>query len=116
MKATRNHKAYWAFLGHRISGLALGVFLPIHFYVLGMAIEDTTRLSEFIQLADMPAFKFGEWGLVIFLSIHMSFGLRLLVMELFSWRSVHDARLSWITWGVLTAAAFGLLFVLGVMG
>ena len=116
MKAARNHKAYWTFLGHRLSGLALGVFLPIHFYVLGMALEGSTRLNDFIQLADMPAFKFGEWGLVILLSIHMSFGLRLLAIEFISWRSVNDARLSWITWGVVTSAAFGLLFVLGVMG
>jgi hypothetical protein len=46
----------------------------------------------------------------------MSFGLRLLAIEFISWRSVNDARLSWITWGVVTSAAFGLLFVLGVMG
>jgi fumarate reductase subunit D len=64
----------------------------------------------------MPAFKLGEWGLVVFLSMHMSFGLRLLALELLPWRSVHDARLSWISWGVVTSAVFGVLFVMGVMG
>ena len=28
MKSARNHQAYWAFLGHRLSGLALALFLP----------------------------------------------------------------------------------------
>ena len=27
----RNHPAWWAFLVHRISGLALALFLPLHF-------------------------------------------------------------------------------------
>ena len=28
----RQHPAYWAFLVHRISGVALALFLPIHFW------------------------------------------------------------------------------------
>ncbi len=116
MKASRNHPAYWAFLGHRLSGLTLGVFLPVHFYVLGMALQDANRFDQFIRLADMRAFKIGEWGLVILLSIHMCFGLRLLALELLSWRSVGDARLSWIAGGVLVSLLIGLLFALGVMG
>jgi fumarate reductase subunit D len=116
MRASRHHPAYWAFLGHRLSGLALGVFLPIHFYVLGMALEDANRFDQFIRLADMKAFKMGEWGLVILLSTHMCFGLRLLALELLNWRSVRDARLSWITGGILISMVFGLLFAFGVMG
>jgi fumarate reductase subunit D len=58
----------------------------------------------------------GEWGLVILLSTHMCFGLRLLALELLNWRSVRDARLSWITGGVLISMVFGLLFAFGVMG
>jgi len=116
MKASRNHPAYWAFLGHRLSGLALGIFLPIHFYVLGMALEDVGRFDQFIRAADMQAFKVGEWGLVILLSMHLSFGLRLLVLELLTWRSVRDARLSWIVGGVWVSVLFGALFAWGVMG
>ena len=38
--AHRNHPAYWAFVLHRLSGLALALFLPVHLYVLSMAIGD----------------------------------------------------------------------------
>ena len=33
----RNHPGFWAFALHRVSGLALVLFLPFHFLVLGLA-------------------------------------------------------------------------------
>lgn len=115
MTSPRNHKAYWAFLGHRLSGLALGLFLPAHFYVLGLALEQAGRLDRFLQLSEMGAFKLGEWGLVILLSVHMCFGIRLLAMELLPWSHARDARLSWITWGGVLSFTLGLVFVAGVI-
>lgn len=115
MKSPRNHRAYWAFLGHRLSGLALGLFLPAHFYVLGLALEDKARMDAFLRFANMGAVKFGEWGLVLLLSIHMCFGLRLLALELLPWSTTRDARLSWIGWGGCVSLGIGLIFVLGVL-
>ncbi len=115
MKSPRNHQAYWAFLGHRLSGLALGIFLPAHFYVLGMALEEADRLDRFLKLAEMGAVKFGEWGLVLLLSVHMCFGLRLLAMELLPWSTTRDARLSWIGCGAAISLAIGFVFVAGVL-
>ena len=34
----RNHPAWWAFLVHRLSGIALALFLPLHFWALGQAL------------------------------------------------------------------------------
>lgn len=115
MRSPRNHQAYWAFVGHRVSGLVLGLFLPVHFYVLGLALEDSQRLDGFLKLAEMGAVKFGEWGLVILLSVHLCFGLRLLALELLPWSSTRDARLSWIVWGGLVSMAVGLVFAAGVI-
>ena len=115
MKSPRNHRAYWAFLGHRLSGLVLGIFLPAHFYVLGMALEEAGRLDRFLKLSEMGAFKFGEWGLVLLLSVHLFFGLRLLAMELLPWSTTRDARLSWIGWGGAISLAIGFVFVAGVL-
>lgn len=114
MKSARNHQAYWAFLGHRISGLALALFLPVHFYVLAMALDEA-RLDGFLKLADMPAMKIGEWGLVLLLTLHMFFGLRLLALELLPWRSPRDARVAWIGWGFAVSMATGLVFIAGVI-
>ena len=30
---SRGHAGYWAFVVHRISGIALTLFLPLHFFV-----------------------------------------------------------------------------------
>lgn len=115
MKSPRNHQGYWAFLGHRLSGLALAIFLPAHFFVLGLALERDGRLDAFLKFSDMGAAKFGEWGLVLLLSLHFFFGLRLLALELLPWSSTRDARLSWITWGGAISLGIGLIFVAGVI-
>ncbi|KAB7604298.1 succinate dehydrogenase/fumarate reductase transmembrane subunit [Verminephrobacter eiseniae] len=115
MRSPRNHRAYWAFLGHRLSGLALGLFLPAHLYVLGLALEESRRLEQFLKFAELGAVKFGEWGLVILLSLHMCFGLRLLALELLPWSSSRDARLSWITWGAVLSAVVGVVFAARVL-
>jgi len=60
----RAHPAWWAFLVHRVSGLALAVFLPLHFLALGSALNGEASLDGFLRFADRPLFKFGEWGLV----------------------------------------------------
>jgi len=107
----RRHRSYWAFIGHRISGVALALFLPLHFLVLGLALEGAAELDRFLVLAEMPLFKVAEWGLVVLLTIHLFFGLRLLALELLPWRG--DAREGWITAGIGAAVVAGGAFLLG---
>ncbi len=114
MKAVRNHRAYWAFVGHRVSGLLLAVFLPLHFWALGLALEGAARLDGFLKFAELPLVKFAEWGLVILLGLHLAFGLRLLVLEFLPWRAPNDARLSWVGWGTGLAMLVGAVFLIGV--
>ena len=64
----RSHPAYWAFLMHRLSGLALALFLPLHFWALGQALHGAAALDGFLKLADQPLFKLAEWGLVVLLA------------------------------------------------
>ena len=84
--AGRNHPAYWAFLVHRISGLALALFLPAHFYVLGMAQRGEAAMEPVIAWTHQPLVVVAEWALVTLLAAHMAGGLRLLALELLPWR------------------------------
>jgi fumarate reductase subunit D len=78
--------ALWlAALVHRLSGLALAVFLPLHFLALGLAIEGEARLESFLRWSDRPVVKLAESVLVFLLAIHMLGGLRLLVLENLAW-------------------------------
>ena len=68
--AARNHPAWWAFLLHRISGLALVIFLPVHLFVLSMGLEDSSRLDRFLTWADTPLVKLAETVLVCLFAVH----------------------------------------------
>jgi len=85
VKAHRNQPLYLAFLLHRVSGLGLAVFLPFHFYVLGLALEGDEALNQFLHWSEMPLVKFAEFGLVFLLAVHFFGGLRLLALENMPW-------------------------------
>jgi fumarate reductase subunit D len=106
---TRNHPSYWAFAVHRVSGLALAVFLPVHLYVIGLAIEGAAALDGFLAWTDSPWVKAAETGLVLLLAAHMTGGLRLLAVEFLPWS---DAQKSLIAVAAGVAAAIGLIFLL----
>ena len=86
MRASRNHPAYWAFLVHRVSGLALAVFLPLHFYAFGTVLEGEARLDAMLAWSEQPLVKVAEWGLIFLLAAHLTGGLRLLALEFLAWR------------------------------
>jgi fumarate reductase subunit D len=79
--------ALWiAAMVHRISGLALAIFLPLHFLTLGLAIEGEARLEKFLRWSDQPLVKGAEFALVFLFTVHLLGGLRILVIENFDWR------------------------------
>jgi fumarate reductase subunit D len=109
----RNHRAYWAFIGHRLSGIALALFLPAHFLVLGLALEGAANLDAALVYAELPVVKVAEWGLVVLLGIHLFFGARLLVLEFLPWPDPVAARTSWILLGAMAAMLIGAVFIVG---
>jgi len=89
-----------AALVHRLSGLALAVFLPFHFLALGLAISGEGRLETFLQWTEQPLVKLSEAVLLGLLAVHMLGGLRLLVLENLAWRG----RQAWIVLAASTMA------------
>ena len=82
----RNHPAYWAFVVHRLSGVGLALFLPLHFLTLGLALEGDAALDAALAWFETPPVKAAELGLVVLLAVHMLGGLRLLAVEFLPWR------------------------------
>jgi len=81
----RSHPLWLAFFLHRISGLALALFLPAHFYVLALALTAPQRLDGFLAWTSNPLVKIAEFGLVFLLAIHFFGGLRILALEFLPW-------------------------------
>jgi len=107
----RSHPAYWAFAVHRLSGVLLALFLPLHFWALGQALHGEAGLDAFLRWSDQPLVKFAETALVLLLAAHLTGGLRLLALEFLAWRNWQK--------GLLAAAggatlAVGLLFLLNL--
>ncbi|MGZ5034939.1 MAG: hypothetical protein ACXWAC_17240, partial [Usitatibacter sp.] len=97
------------FLVHRLSGLALTLFLPAHFLALGTAIRGEGELDEFLRWTDQPLVIAAEWVLVMLLAAHLAGGLRLLALELLPWREWQKALAAG---GAFFAILAGLVFAL----
>ena len=67
--------------------MLLALFLPLHFWVLSMAITNPQSLDSFLLLTDSIAVKLAEFGLVFLLAVHMFGGLRLMALEWLPWTS-----------------------------
>ncbi|MFZ9297220.1 MAG: succinate dehydrogenase, cytochrome b556 subunit [Hylemonella sp.] len=109
----RSHPAYWAFLVHRLSGLALAAFLPLHFWALGQAIQGAAALDSFLRWTDQGLFKIAEWSLVVLLAMHLAGGVRLLLIE---FGNVNHLRKDLIAVALGFACASGLAFALALTG
>ena len=81
----RSHALWYAFILHRLAGIALALFLPVHFYMLALALTDPAQLDGFLAFTDLFIVKCAEFGLVFLLAVHMFGGLRLMALEFLPW-------------------------------
>jgi len=107
----RAHPAWWAFAVHRVSGLALTLFVPLHFWALGTAIAGEAALDGFVRWTDNPLVKLAETGLVVLLAAHLAGGLRLLAVEFLPWSPRQKTA---VAASAGFALAAGLLFLFNV--
>ena len=94
-----------AALLHRLSGIALAIFVPVHFIALATVLDGANALDSFLALTDDPFVKLSEAGLVAALALHMALGLRVLAIEFLGVRERTAAAVS---------ACIGAGFVLGL--
>lgn len=110
----RNHPSYISAMAHRLSGLALAIFLPFHFLLLGQAMHGASGLDSALAFTDHTLVKVAEWGLVSLLSLHLFFGLRVLMLELSRWPNHREKLTSWIVPSVVVTLLVGLIFLIQV--
>ena len=109
IRAAHRQPGFVAALAHRLSGLALAIFLPLHFLALATALNGAEALDAFLAVTRNPFVQASELGIVVALAIHMTLGLRVRAIELFDFRETTLAALS-----ACAACAFavGLVFLL----
>jgi succinate dehydrogenase subunit D len=109
MRASHKQRGFAAAMLHRLSGIALAIFLPLHFLALATALNGAGALDAFLKLTRQPTIEALECGIVVALATHMTLGLRVLAVEFFDFRETTFAVLSVCVAAVL---AVGLIFIL----
>ena len=97
----------WVAHLHRVSGVALAIFLPLHFWALGNALQ----LDSFLAWTEQPLVKAGEWAIVVALAAHLAGGLRVLAIEFLDW---HEWQKSLAAAAAAVAVAVGLALALAL--
>jgi fumarate reductase subunit D len=112
MRASHTQPGFLAALVHRLAGIALAIFLPLHFWALSGALNGADFLDKFLKVTDTPLIKFAEGGIVVALALHMALGLRILAIEFLPVRERTRVAIS-----ICLAAGFavGLAFLLNVV-
>jgi succinate dehydrogenase subunit D len=87
----RKESSYWVAIVHRVSGIALAIFLPLHFWALSQALEGEMRLDAFLAWTREPLVKLAEWAIVVALAAHLAGGLRVLALEFLPWQDWQKA-------------------------
>jgi fumarate reductase subunit D len=111
MRTTHRQPGFVAALLHRLSGIALAIFLPLHFLALGTALRGADSFQSFFTATDTPLVKFAEFGLVLALAIHLVLGLRVLAIEFLA---VRERTAVTVSLSLAGACAVGLVFLLNV--
>jgi fumarate reductase subunit D len=104
--AGHRRDALWvAALLHRLSGLALAAFLPLHFLALALALNSEAALDGFLSWTAHPVVKVAEMGLIFLLTVHVLGGVRILLIENLPWFGGHRQLVA----GALIAASMTAL-------
>lgn len=111
MTGGAGHVGTWAALVHRVSGILLTLFLPVHFYALGSTLQSAAAFDALLVWTRHPLVKFSEWGIVVMLAAHLGGGLRVLALEFLPWR---DWQKSLAAAAAALALAVGLAFALAL--
>ncbi len=104
--AYRRDWLWIAALVHRLSGVGLAIFLPMHFLALGLAIEGEASLDGFLKWTENPLVKVSEAVLVVLLTLHLLGGIRVLLIENMKWQPGQKQ---------MAIAAIGMALFVGIL-
>lgn len=102
----RGGAGQWAWLMHRLSGVAVLLFLIIHILDTGLVLFGAEIYDKVVKLYTHPVFRVGEVGLAAAVLYHALNGIRITVLDFYPELSGHQRGLFY---GVV--AVFLLVFL-----
>ncbi len=71
----------WSYVFHRISGIALVVYLMMHIWVIHNVQKGPETFDNLMKLLHKPLFRLGEAALLAAILYHSVNGIRLVLMD-----------------------------------
>jgi len=100
----------WAWIYHRITGIALIAYLFLHIYSLSTLTGGKEAFETKMSSFKTPLFMIIEWLLLIFVLFHSLNGVRIVLVDWADGAKYHKAlyRFTWII-GIVLFLAMGYL-------
>jgi succinate dehydrogenase / fumarate reductase cytochrome b subunit len=97
---------------HRLSGLALIAYLPLHIHVTATLTKGPESFNRTMTFLTSAPFHFLEWGLFGVILYHALNGIRLILVDLgwadsrvgqkrVFWACVAAGSVAWVAWGMV---------------
>ncbi|MFQ5957477.1 MAG: succinate dehydrogenase, cytochrome b556 subunit [Candidatus Brocadiales bacterium] len=93
-----------SFTLHRITGVALVLFLFLHIWTLSSVFQGPEAFNKAVSKFDNPMGHMMEYTLLLAVVIHLLNGLRITLIDLFDLTAM-QGRLLWTSVGLLVAIA-----------
>ena len=103
----------WAFYLHRITGIGIALFLPLHIIDIAVYAFLPSRFDDLHQVYGTVYMRFFECGLLFALLFHAFNGIRIIAVDYFNIgykTSLNSLR--WLTGVVLVLSALGSIVIL----
>ena len=105
--SARGHASYVMFTVHRLSGVCLALFLPVHLYVISLLLDNPQSFDSFLDWTSAPLAKLSEAVLITLAGAHLAGGIRILLIE---WFAVPYSQSKLIAAVAVFAVVIGLVF------
>ena len=114
----RGREGMWSWVLHRITGVAIYFFLLVHILDTALVRLSPEAYNAVIGTYQTPIMGLGELALVTAIVFHAFNGLRIILIDFWSFGTRHHRAMFWIVivlW-ILTVAAFAPRHLMHVFG
>lgn len=102
----RGREGMWSWVLHRITGVAIFFFLLVHVLDTSLVRISPEAYNSVINEYKTPILGLGELALVAAIGFHALNGLRIILIDFWSWGTRHQRLMFWVVialWIVLLA-------------
>jgi len=105
----RGREGMWMWVVHRATGVAIFFFLLIHILDTSLVRISPEDYNDVIGSYHTPLYGIVEAGLVAAIILHAFNGVRIILVDQWTWALRHQRLLTWIVWGIFVVLMAGFL-------